>query len=147
MKLEIVNAKSFDRKLNGYKKGVKNKVLLSCQKSADIVRNEAVNSIVRGSPSGTTYQKYNPRRMHTASARNQPPASDTGFLANNISATSKKTNTGAEGTVTSAAPYSAFLEFGTLNMAKRPFMLPALRNSKKAIKKIFVKNGLLRKKS
>jgi len=39
------------------------------------------------------------------------------------------------------------LEFGTLNMAKRPFMLPALRNSKNAIKKIFVKNGLLRKKS
>ena len=146
MKLEVVNQKSFERRLNAHKKGLDDKVFISCQKSADLVRNAAVNSILRGSPSGTTYVKYNPRRIHTASARNQPPASDTGFLAKNISATAKRTTQGAEGTVTSAAPYSAFLEFGTVDMAKRPFMLPALKKNKQEIKKIFVKNGLLRKR-
>ena len=47
-------------------------------------RNTAVDNILRGAKSGETYVKYNPRRTHQASASGQFPASDTGFLANNI---------------------------------------------------------------
>lgn len=41
-------------------------------------------SIARGPASGRTYEKYSPRRTHTASAPGQPPMSDTGRLVNSI---------------------------------------------------------------
>ena len=53
-------------------------------RATNLVRNTAVQSIQQGSKSGVVYEKYNPRRTHTASAAGQPPATDTGFLVNNI---------------------------------------------------------------
>ena len=47
-------------------------------------RNTAIDNILRGAKSGETYEKYNPRRTHKASASGQFPT-DTGFLVNNIS--------------------------------------------------------------
>ena len=87
------------------------------------VRNTAVENILRGAKTGKTYQKYNPRREHTASSSGEYPASDTGFLANNIT---MNINIGAlRGEIISNADYSSHLEFGTSKMGARPFMQPS----------------------
>ena len=44
----------------------------------NLVRNTAVQSIHQHGSSGRTYEKYNPRRTHTASSAGNPPNSDTG---------------------------------------------------------------------
>ena len=103
-------------------------------RAANLVRNTAVTSINQGSKSGVIYEKYNPRRTHKASAAGEPPATDTGFLVNNIF-----TNIDADGlgaSVESRANYSSFLEFGTSKMAARPFMQPALEENKPRIRRL-----------
>ena len=51
---------------------------------AQLIRSEAVKSIQTGPKSGKTYELYNPRRTHIASAPGEAPASDTGNLVNQI---------------------------------------------------------------
>ena len=67
-------------------------------------RNTAIENISRGNKSGKVYEKYNPRRSHKASAVGEYPATDTGFLVNNI--TTKLQPNGLEGEVVSRADYS-----------------------------------------
>jgi HK97 gp10 family phage protein len=98
------------------------------------VRNTAVTSINQGAKSGVTYEKYNPRRTHTASAAGQPPATDTGYLVNNIFLDIDSNGLGAN--VESRADYSSFLEFGTSKMAARPFMQPALEENRPKINRL-----------
>lgn len=75
---------------------------------------EAERSITAGSISG---------RGHIPSAPGQPPNADTRRLDSNI-----VTTVVGQGVVevTSHAPYSAALEYGTSRMAERPFMRPAM---------------------
>ena len=101
-------------------------------RAGNLVRNTAVTSIQQGAKSGVVYEKYNPRRTHRASAAGQPPATDTGFLANNIAL--KLDSDGLGASVESRADYSAFLEFGTSKMAASPFMQPALESNKTKIR-------------
>ena len=89
-------------------------------------------------------RKYEPRRTHIASAPNQPPASDTGFLVSQITMdVDVKANGTVVGQIISAAPYSKHLEFGTVHMTERPFMQPALMNNKRKIQAMF-KKGILK---
>ena len=103
-------------------------------RAGNLVRNTAVTSIQQGAKSGVVYEKYNPRRTHRASAAGQPPATDTGFLVNNIVLKIDGDKLGAG--VESRADYSAFLEFGTSKMAARPFMQPALESNKRKIRQL-----------
>lgn len=80
-------------------------------------------SIARGPASGRTYQKYKPRRVHTASAPGQPPMSDTGRLVNSIEFDKVGDLTA---TVGSKLAYALYLEYGTRRMAARPFFRPAV---------------------
>ena len=80
-------------------------------------------SIARGPASGRTYQKYNPRRTHTASAPGQPPMTDTGRLVNSIEFDKVGDLTA---TVGSKLAYATYLEYGTSRMAARPFFRPAV---------------------
>ena len=50
---------------------------------------------------------------------------------------------GGVGSVVSAAPYSAPLEFGTSIMGARPFLQPALRKSRGKIQRIFASQGII----
>lgn len=81
--------------------------------AADMVRAEAHRSITAGSISG---------KGHKPSAPGSAPNNDTDFLRNNLSINRK---TLLEAEVSSNAPYSVALEFGTSKMAARPFMRPA----------------------
>lgn len=102
------------------------------------VRNEAVQSIHRHGSSGETYEKYNPRRTHTAAETGNPPNTDTGYLANNIFLSFK--NNGLTAEVESRAEYSAFLELGwttpTGRFVQFPFLQPALEQVRPKIKRM-----------
>ena len=90
--------------------------------------NTAKQSIHGHSNGSKTYQKYNPKRTHTASAAGNPPNTDTGYLANNIHMVMGADGMGAS--VESRADYSGFLEFGTSKMKARPYLQPALEENK-----------------
>lgn len=79
----------------------------------EAIQVEAQLSITRGSVSG---------KNHVPSKPGEPPNQDTGVLASNIE-TVQISPLLVE--VSSNAPYSAPLEFGTSKMAARPFMRPA----------------------
>jgi HK97 gp10 family phage protein len=87
------------------------------------MRADIVKSIQQGPASGRTYEKYKPRRTHTASAPGQPPMSDTGRLANSITFDRLGDLTASVGSVLN---YAAWLEYGTSRMAARPFFRPAV---------------------
>ena len=109
-----------------------------------LVENTAKSSLTKGG-TGNTVLKYNPKRTHTQSAPNKPPASDTGFLVSQITMdVTAKEDGSVIGQIISAAPYSKHLEFGTTNMTERPYMHPAFVKNKTKILKIFKKEGLIK---
>jgi HK97 gp10 family phage protein len=139
----IQNLKGFIKKLE--KRLVKNpekhlKHLV--QRSTSLVEETVLDSI-RSGGTGITYQKYNPRRQHTASAQGEPPATDTGFLVGSISSNVKKRGTSVVGQIIASAPYAPHLEFGTSTIRPRPFMQPALERNRPKIKRIFKKGGYI----
>jgi len=139
--LKISNLKAFNKKLQATLDD--NKVKEYVTRGTMMVQNTAKKSILAGG-TGKTYQKYEPRRTHTASAPNQPPASDTGFLVSQITMdVDVKANGTVVGQIISAAPYSKALEYGTVNMEPRPFMQPALMKNKRKIQAMF-KKGILK---
>tara|TARA_Y100001938_G_scaffold132268_1_gene190383 strand:+ start:303 stop:734 length:432 start_codon:yes stop_codon:yes gene_type:complete len=105
-------------------------------RAANLVRNTAVESINQGSKSGVVYEKYSPRRTHRSSAAGEPPATDTGFLVQNIIIVMDIAGKGLSANVESRADYSEALEFGTSKMAARPFMQPALEENKPKIRRL-----------
>jgi len=137
-----VNDKDFADKMKKRIKLLEKNVNRAVFKSTNLIKNDAVESILRGAKTGETYTKYRPRRTHQASAAGEAPASDTGFLASNITMEVNRNNFGAVGTVISSSPYSAALEFGTTKMAARPFLQPALSRNVRKIKKIFIEEEL-----
>jgi len=80
VEFKSMNPQGLLKYFKSFEKSIKNKI----NTAGNLVRNTAVQSITSGSKSGVTYEKYNPRRTHTASSAGQPPASDTGFLVQNI---------------------------------------------------------------
>jgi phage gpG-like protein len=86
------------------------------------LRGDIVKKYQRGPASGRTYEKYNPRRTHTASAPGQAPATDTGRLASSVNF---KREGPMSATVGSDVVYAAMLEFGTSRIDPRPAWVPA----------------------
>lgn len=88
------------------------------------LRGDIVKRYQRGPASGKTYEKYNPRRTHVASAPGEAPATDTGRLASSVEF---KREDDLSVTVGSALVYAAALEFGapSQGIAPRPAWVPA----------------------
>lgn len=86
------------------------------------IQGDIKKRIQRGPASGRTYQKYTPRRQHTASAPGEAPATDTGRLANSITFKQEGQFTVS---VFSLLSYAQYLEFGTFKIAPRPSWVPA----------------------
>lgn len=139
----IQNLKGFQKKLEKrLVKNPENHLKHLVQRSASLVEGTAKESILSGG-TGITYQKYNPRRQHTASAEGEPPASDTGFLVGSISTSVKKQGTAVVGQIIASAEYAPYLEFGTSDIRPRPFMQPALERNRPRIKRIFKEGGYI----
>ena len=100
--------------------------------AGNLVRNTAVTSIQQGVKSGVTYSRGG--KTSRRSAAGEPPATDTGFLVNNIAL--KIDTDGLGVSVESRADYSLALEFGTSKMAARPFMQPALESNRNKIRQL-----------
>ncbi len=141
-------AKSGIQNLQGFQKKLKKRMVDNpekhlkqlVQRATTTVEGTAKESIMSGG-TGRTYQKYNPRRQHTASAKGEPPATDTGFLVSNITSSVKQQGTSVVGQIVASAPYAPYLEFGTSTIDPRPFMQPALERNRPKIKRMFKKGG------
>ena len=95
-------------------------------------QSEAIKGINGPPKSGRVYEKTNPNRTHTASAPGQYPASDTGRLASSVrmvpvGPTAYEVGTNVE--------YGPMLEFGTVKMAARPWLLPSFEKAKVGIER------------
>lgn len=94
----------------------------------------ATDGIAGPPKSGRVYEKYDPRRTHTASAPGQYPASDTGRLLGSVRM-ELPTSARLVGRVGTAVDYGAYLEFGTSRMTARPWLLPSFNRAKKGIER------------
>lgn len=120
---------SVDIKVNGPKDkdkadlaAIEKAIMDGLMATALIGQGYAQKSILRGRKTGYLYPRG--KKMHQASASGQPPATDTGHLANNIFAEVNQTEAMTV-EIRSKAPYSIHLEYGTKHMAARPFLRPA----------------------
>jgi HK97 gp10 family phage protein len=121
------------------KASINRKLARGLNARAEALRAEVFGLIEQGHPtrSGNQYPDL-PRR---SSAPGEPPAYQSGRLAESIAVLSRATPADLVSTVgprpqafNGRAPYPVFLEFGTRKMKPRPFMRPALERFKRKIK-------------
>ena len=93
--------------------------------TAQAIRNDAIISVKSHLSAGRVYTRGTVK--HVASKPGSPPNQDRGTLTRNIRVTM---NDDLTADISSNAPYSAALEFGTSNMAARPFMTPAVEGQR-----------------
>lgn len=117
---QIKGAEAHSRRLKSIAQKTAKEVVRALYLAGQEIELEAERSIASGSISG---------KGHIPSLPGQPPNRDTGFLDTNIETTIVSQNPPTVH-VTSNAPYSGFLEFGTARMAERPFMRPAARKKR-----------------
>ena len=101
---------------------VEKKTRDAVHRSAYRIHGSAVKRIQNGPASGRTYEKYQPRRTHKASAKGEAPMADTGEL---VSKSGVNTDS-MYAEVVFFADYARYLEFGTTKMDPRPFLVPSL---------------------
>ena len=132
IKATVVGSVEIQANLNKISTAAKQLISHAVFKGVADVEKEAKMSIQRGGKSGIVYQRYSPKRTHRSSAPGEPPASDTGYLVNNIKRKMDMDKLGGE--VRSRANYSKYLEYGTSKMMPRPYMFPALEKHRGKIK-------------
>ena len=93
--------------------------------TAQAIRNDAIISVKSHLSAGNVYTRGTVK--HVASKPGSPPNQDRGTLTRNIRVTM---NDDLTADISSNAPYSAALEFGTSNMAARRFMTPAVEGQR-----------------
>jgi HK97 gp10 family phage protein len=105
-------------------------------KGTILVRNEVLR-LLSGQRSGKLYKVPGTRRTYRASQPGEPPASRLGHLRSSYVYRVLGTGHQAQGFVGSEVEYAHYLEYGTYKMAPRPHLIPAMRNSKPKIEKLF----------
>ncbi len=131
---------------------------VKAMKKAAIYAQGVAKEMIGGVGSGRLYRRRRQKGkrgsfaasdFHRASAPGDPPARDTGILANSVSHTVKVKGLVVSGQVgsdidkirskdpTSDPEYGLFLEMGTKNMAARPWLRPSLIKSTPMIEKFF----------
>lgn len=97
--------------------------------AGEVVEGEAAHSITTASAGGQKGGKH----QHVRSRPGESPNAETGVLDRNIETVQVEP---FRVEVSSNAPYSAALEFGTSKMAARPFMRPAIQVTRKKVQQI-----------
>lgn len=103
-----------------------------------LIEGSAKNKIASGNRSGRIYKRRSV--THQASAPGEAPKTDTGSLVNHIFFRFTARLSGKVGS-SKLTPYGAWLERGTSNIAKRPWLGPTEKQNRKAVQKIFKKRG------
>ena len=81
--MEVKIDTTFIDRMGPMTEAIKRAVQRGIEDGARLMESGAKKRVQRGSKTGETYEKYNPRRTHTASAPGESPATDTGYLASN----------------------------------------------------------------
>jgi hypothetical protein len=107
-------------------------VLNGLRALALIAQGNAQQAVLHGPKTGRIYKRG--ARTHRASAPGEAPANDFGFLAQSlkIDVTQKLTVD-----LRALAPYAVHLEYGTRNMAARPFLRPAAEKAGQRAGEVF----------
>jgi HK97 gp10 family phage protein len=105
-------------------------------KGTILLRNEVLK-LLSGQRSGRTYKIAGTNRTYKASSPFEPPASRLGHLRNSYQYKVLGAGHNAKGFVGSELEYAHYLEYGTYKMQPRPHLIPAMRNSKPKIEKLF----------
>lgn len=108
-------------------KGLKREINLS----AILIQSEAIKSISKGSRSGVRYKRGG--KMGQRSAPGEFPKTDRGRLVASIKTDSPPAAKGLIARVGTNLNYGRFLEFGTLKMAARPWLVRTLKLNIKTI--------------
>ena len=112
--------------------------------AGEMVATEVRRNIQTSPRGGKTYVKTNPNRVHTASAPNESPATDLGFLVRSIQIEPDLQNLRVRIlSLHSIAPYAKRLEYGDLSsgLQPRPFMFKGLQ-AKKQVAIAIVQNAV-----
>lgn len=112
--------------------------------AGEMVATEVRKNIEHAPRGGKTYVKTNPNRTHTASAPNESPATDLGFLVRSIQIEPDLQNLRVRIlSLHSIAPYAKRLEYGDLSrgLQPRPFMFKGLQ-AKKQVAIAIVQNAV-----
>ena len=91
---------------------------------APLMEAEIQEDIRTGPRSGNIVTRYNPERIHQASAPGEVPANDRGTLADSIEVEVDPIQFNL--TIAALADHAPDLEYGTRWMLPRPFLRPAL---------------------
>jgi HK97 gp10 family phage protein len=149
LSMSVTTTKKLKGNLTKIERAVAKAVSQQLKLGALLVHGEAVRSIQQGPKTGIMYGKLRDikkinfnlpgknaalKRVHQASAPGEAPATDTGNLVKSGSVTLDPD--GKSATVRFKAPYGPDLEFGTKNMAARPFLVPAFEKNKAKIKQM-----------
>lgn len=102
------------------------------------IRNKTLEKL-SGSRTGRTYYVPGTHKTYTASAPGEPPAQATGALRQSIAGEVKKEGSQIVGMVGTNLKYGAMLEFGTRNMAARPWLKKAFEETEAKVKEIFMR--------
>jgi HK97 gp10 family phage protein len=122
------------RMLKNLPDSVADEVNKATKRTAFTIMANAVKSISADPSPGITYKKYHKKKNgggfrgnHTASKPGDAPNSDTGNLVQSITVIKLKPSGGLDQySIGSPLDYAAWLEFGTLDMAARPWLSPAV---------------------
>lgn len=122
--VRVRNLSSLQAKVKRLDWGIQASVVVALRGIAGPMEEDVKNSIRTGSKTGRLVRRYNPFRIHRASAPGQAPANDRGMLAASIEVDVDPRQFNL--TLSAGAPYARELEYGTRNMLPRPFLRPAL---------------------
>lgn len=101
-----------------------------------VTTNHMKAGLQRGPKSGRVYAKYNPKRLHQASAPGEYPATDTGFLVASIGFETEDNPSMPEVVMFAGASYAIPLELKPSSRGGRPFMSRAVNEKKGSYPKI-----------
>jgi hypothetical protein len=135
VKLSVVGLDELTATLAQYGQRAEREIANVVRITAFDVEADAIKSIQRGPASGRTYEKFKPRRTHRASAPGEAPQSDTGRLAGSIESQRITALSYSVGTI---LDYGRFLEFGTMRIAERPWLRPAIEKNRALFRKRIV---------
>ena len=143
----LEGAEQLDRNLRQFGVNAQKEIQSAVDATTQQVRSTAIR-LIQAQSNGATYDSIlrtingqvvpvgpragnNLSATHTASAPGDPPNSDVGNLASSI-----HMNPGRlQAVVFSNMKYAPYLEFGTQNMAERPFLWPAARQNEDEFRK------------
>ncbi|HUV56286.1 MAG TPA: hypothetical protein VMV84_03555 [Dehalococcoidales bacterium] len=109
--------------------------------AVNVVRNQALETL-SGSRSGRTYQVPGTRRYYTASAPGEPPAQATSQLRQSIKTSVEGEGRTVIGMVGTNKIQGKMTEFGTRNMAPRPWLRISFEKALSKVKSILSRKWL-----